>query len=71
MFYTNIRYSKNGNRTKTDWRVVPLGELGDFCRRVVLRRFGSSRQFVFTELVTDDCAAHLIAASVQTEQGGP
>lgn len=70
MFYTNIRYSKDGARTWSDWRVIPLGEQGDFMKRVVSRRFGSSRQYVFQELVTDDCRADLIAASVQIEAGG-
>lgn len=71
MFYTNVSYSKDGGRTWSDWRVIPLGALGDFMTRVVARRFGSSRQYVFRERVTDDCRADLIAASVQTEQGGP
>ncbi len=69
MFYTNVSYSKDGGRTWSDWRVIPMGSLGDFEKRVVARRFGTSRQFVFRERVTDDCRADLLAASVQAEAG--
>lgn len=69
MFYVDIQYSKNGGHTWSKWRKLPMGELGDFCKRVVARRFGSSRQFVFRTRVTDDCRADLISASVQMTPG--
>lgn len=71
MNYVDLRYSKNGARTWSDWRKIPLGEVGDFTRRVVARRFGSARTIVFQERVNDDCRADLIAASIQTEAAGP
>lgn len=70
-WYTNVRYSKDGGHTWSNWRVIPLGELGDFVKRVPATRFGMSRQFVFQEMVTDDCRADLVAASIQIEPAGP
>lgn len=71
MFYTNITISTDDTYTWRDWRVRPLGAKGDFNRPVICRRFGTATEFVVKERVTDDCRADLIAASVQTEQGGP
>jgi hypothetical protein len=71
MNYVDLRYTKDGGRTWSDWRKIELGDVGDFVKRVVARRFGSSRQFVFQERVTDDCRADLIAASIQIEPAGP
>lgn len=71
MNYVDICYTKDGGHTWSDYRQIPLGERGDFVKRVVARRFGSARQIVFKERVTDNCRADLIAASIQTEPAGP
>lgn len=67
MTYVRIRYSKDGGHTFTDWRQIPLGEEGDYMRRVVARRFGSGRHWVFDVSVTDPVPVNLIAASIQME----
>lgn len=64
-----VRYSKDGGRNWSDWRTRSLGELGAFQDRVVLRRLGRGRQWVFDVKVTDDVKRDLIAASLQLEGG--
>ena len=71
MNHVDLRYSKDWGRTWSDWRQIPLGEVGDYVNRVVARRFGSGRHFVFQERITDDCRGDLVAVSIQTEPAGP
>jgi hypothetical protein len=63
----DIRYSKDGGRNWSDWRKLDMGGTGDFMQRVVLRRLGMGRQWVFEIRVTDPVRADLIAASTQVE----
>lgn len=62
-----IRYSKDGGRNSPAWRDRSLGEQGEFQQRVVLRRLGIGRQWVFEWKVTSPVRADLIAASLQVE----
>lgn len=71
MNYVDIRVSKDGGRTWSDFRKVPMGDLGDFMYPVVTRRWGRARHWVFDIRVTDDCRADLLAASAQLEPAGP
>ena len=70
MSTVDIRYSKNGGRTWSNWKQRDLGETGDFLKRIAVRRLGSGRQWVFETRVTDDVRADLIACSVQVEGEG-
>ena len=67
MTYVRVRYSKDGGYTFSDARQLPLGELGDYLHRVVGRRFGTARHWVWDISITDPVVADLVAASVQIE----
>lgn len=67
MSSVNVRYSKDGGRNWSDWRKLDMGEVGDFCQRVQLRRLGRGYQWVFDILVTDAVPSDLIAASIMPE----
>ena len=62
-----IRYSKDGGRNWSAWRNRSLGELGEFQKRVITRRLGIGRQWVFEWKVTSPVRADMIAASLQVE----
>lgn len=68
MAYIDVRYSKDGGRNWSDWRKLEMGEVGDFCQRVQLRRLGRGYQWVFDIRVTDPVRADLIAGSIQPER---
>jgi hypothetical protein len=67
MNHVDLRYSKDGGHNWSDWRRVPLGETGDFVKRIDMRRFGRGRQFVFEVRVTDPVRADIMAASLMLE----
>jgi hypothetical protein len=67
MNHVDLRYSKDGGHNWSDWRRVPLGETGDFVKRIEMRRFGCGRQFVFEVRVTDPVRADIMAASLMLE----
>jgi hypothetical protein len=67
MSSVNVRYSKDGGRNWSDWRKIDMGDVGDFCKRVQLRRLGRGYQWVFDILITDPVPADLIAASIMPE----
>lgn len=64
-----FRYSKDGGHNWSAWRTRSLGEVGDFTKRVTLRRLGQGRQWVFEVKVSDDVKRDLMAASMQIEGG--
>ncbi len=70
MFYTRLRYSKDGAHNWTNWRQKELGVVGSFGKRTKFYQLGQAINFVFQESVTDDCRADLIAASLQLNGGG-
>ena len=65
--YVDLRYSKDGGNNWSNWRKIPLGETGDFVKRVQARRLGMGRQWVFDIRVTDPVKADLMAASIMAE----
>lgn len=67
MSTVEIRYSKDGGENWSDWRAVDLGSTGDFMKRVVIRRLGRGRQWVFAYRITDNVRADCLAASLQIE----
>lgn len=62
-----IRYSKDGGKNWSGFVERSLGEIGEFEKRVKLRRLGKGRQWVFDVRVTSPIAAHLMAAASQLE----
>jgi len=67
MSTVDVRYSKDGGNNWSDWRTIPFGETGDFCKRIELRRLGRGRQWVLDIRVTDPVKADLLDASTMTE----
>lgn len=67
MSSVDIRYSKDGGANWSDWRKVDLGQTGDFVKRIVIRRLGRGRQWVFAYRITDNVRADCLAASLQIE----
>ncbi len=65
--FVDIRYSKDGGRNWSNWKQRSLGEVGDFLKRIRVRRMGQGIHWVFDVRVTDPVRADFIAASVQTE----
>lgn len=64
-----LRYSKDGGYTWSDWQQRDIGDTGDFMSRAVWRRLGLSRQWIVHIRMT--YAADLLAASIQAQEVGP
>lgn len=62
-----VSYSKDGGYTWSDWRTADLGDDGQYAKRVVFRRFGSSRQFQYKWRISSPYKRDAVAASVQIE----
>lgn len=62
-----LRISRDGGRTFGNERWVPLGALGDYRRRVVLRRLGSARDFVVQITMVDPVKFVLASGSADVE----
>lgn len=67
MTHIDIRYSKDGAHNWSNWRKLPLGDVGDFVKRIQSRRFGRGRQWVFDIRITDPVRADIMAASIMVE----
>lgn len=65
--YMDIRYSTDGGNNWSDWRKMDFGQIGDFTKRVQMRRFGRGQQWVFDVRVTDPVRADIVAASIMPE----
>ncbi len=68
MASVQIRYSKDGGANWSEWRVLDMGGVGNFTRRVQTRRLGRGRQWVFDIRITDPVRADILAGSIMTEQ---
>ena len=62
-----LRISRDGGRTFGNERWVPLGRIGEYYSRVMLRRLGSARDFVIQITVTDPVKFVLASGSVSLE----
>lgn len=65
--FVDFRYSKDGGHNWSNWRQCSLGQVGAFQRRVVMRRFGSGRQWVFHIRDSSAYRRDLLTASMQIE----
>jgi hypothetical protein len=63
----DFRYSKDGGRNWSDWRILDMGTTGAFVKRIETRRLGRGQQWVFAVRVTDPVKADILAASLQLE----
>jgi hypothetical protein len=64
-----LRISRDGGRTFGNERLVPLGKLGAYTTRVMLRRLGSARDLVVQITVVDPVKFVLASGSVDIEGG--
>ena len=64
-----LRISRDGGHTFGNERWVPIGKLGEFYTRVVLRRLGSARDFVVQITVVDIVKFVLASGSAEIEGG--
>lgn len=67
--FVDLRYSKDGGYTWSDWKTRSIGDTGDFDKRAVWRRLGISRKWIVHIRMT--LAADLLAGSIHAEEGGP
>ena len=63
----SLRISRDGGRTFGNERWVPLGRLGQYYTRVMLRRLGSARDFVVQITLTEPVKFVLASGSVDME----
>ena len=67
-----IRYSKDGGNTFITWGQINLGALGDYKRRIVLRRLGllvSNKNFVLELSTTDQVRLQIYTCFAYVEVG--
>ena len=63
-----LRYSKDGGYTWSDWQARDLGDTGDFLSPAIWRRLGVSRQWLVHIRMT--VGADLLAGAIQAQEGG-
>lgn len=62
-----IRYSKDGGYTWSDWQEHDLGAVGRFAHRVLRTRLGRSRQWVLAVRTSSPRKRDLLAVSIKAE----
>ncbi|NYF21911.1 hypothetical protein HDC36_003387 [Xanthomonas sp. JAI131] len=62
-----ICYSKDGGSNWSNWRECSLGELGEFKRRVRVKRLGPGRDWVFKIRVSSPVKRDLYGAVAMIE----
>ena len=67
--YITVECSKDNGRTYSTPRNLQVGPLGNYKQRVVARRFGSSRDFVFRIRMTDPVQFTITEGAVSIREG--
>jgi hypothetical protein len=67
--YVTIECSKDNGRTYSTPRNLQVGPLGNYKQRVIARRFGSSRDFVFRIRMTDPVQFTITEGAVSIREG--
>ncbi|WP_369916537.1 hypothetical protein AB8810_11130 [Xanthomonas sp. NCPPB 3005] len=65
-----ICYSKDGGNNWSNWREYTLGEMGEFSRRIRIKRLGSGRNWVFKIRVSSPVKRDLYGAVASIEAMG-
>lgn len=63
----SVRVSRDGGRTFGNERFLPLGKLGEYSSRVIMRRMGSARDFVLQISMSDPVKFVLASGSAVVE----
>lgn len=63
----NLRYSADGGHNWSDWRILDMGEVGDFVKPLEERRFGIGEEWMFEIQVDGNVRCDLLAVSWQAE----
>lgn len=64
-----VAVSRDNGRNWSDWREASLGEVGEWEKTVVFRRFGHARSFLLKIRVTSPIRADLLGAVADVEAG--
>ena len=67
--YITVECSKDNGRTYSTPRNLQVGPLGNYKQRVIARRFGSSRDFVFRIRMTDPVQFTITEGAVSIREG--
>lgn len=65
--YMDVRYSKDGGYTWSDWRVLKIGKTGKFSQGIIATRFGMGDQFMFEFRTTSNAPANILSVDAMLE----
>ena len=60
-----LRWSNDGGNTWGNWRLLPMGKIGEYKRRSIARRLGSGRDRVYEIRVSDPVNRDLVGATLR------
>jgi hypothetical protein len=63
----NLRYSADGGANWGDWRILDLGEVGDFIKNLEENRFGQGEEWIFEVMIASNFKCDLLDASWKPE----
>ena len=63
----DVRYSKDGGHTWSNWRTLRAGGTGRFMRVLSSMRWGIARQWIFHFRVTDPAGSDILGLSIDVE----
>jgi hypothetical protein len=66
--YVEVRYSKDGGRNWSNWKRRSLGAIGEYQKRIKLKRMGVARTWVFDIKVSSPRKRDLLGAVVTVER---
>ncbi len=62
--YVRMRYSDDGGHNWSDWEAVPIGEVGQYVKKVQWTRLGSTYQRVYQFAVSSPRKRDILGATV-------
>lgn len=65
--FVQMRYSKDGGRTWSNWKIRSLGELGAYKQRVRFEQLGDFYELLFDIRISSPVPRNLIAAAIAME----
>ena len=62
--YVRMSYSDDGGHTFSDWQAVPIGEVGQYGKKIQWTRLGSTYQRVYLFAVSSPRKRDILGATV-------
>lgn len=62
-----FRYSKDGGNNWSSWRQMDMGAVGDYVKRIRMKRFGQGLQWVFHTRVSSPQRRDILACVIQAD----